>query len=522
MHMLAAGSLIDERYEILDTLGVGGFGAVFKARQKQFDRFVAVKFLNDVVLQQRDGAARFEREAKAISALKHVNIIGFYGYGVWQEAPYMVMEFFAGDSMQSRLSHGAMDAERALPVITQIFEGLSSAHAAGVVHRDLKPSNILLDKQDAVKIIDFGLAKLMPSYGVPGQKLTETGYTLGTCSYMPPEQALGVPVEPRADIYSAGCIMYEMLAGRPPFVADDNVAVMYMHINEQPKPLTELLPASRQSQALWFFVQKCMAKRPEDRYADARMALKDLDAIKRGQFERVQPPAVLGQSARPSKKSIGVRVATIIIAQVAAVSAGILVYESMQRKPVVHPANTALADYTQIFTVGKGRLLTLLTVDESRRTLQRLLTNAEQADAFPTAAKLDVICALAVVDSQKRTAPADYLQHLRDALALRRQVRSPSDDCLYYEDYKMARASRALGEPNLAETFANLGIQLHEPGARQLCSLELAEMAYASGDYKKAQSWAKNAAGDRLNRNERLRRDALVSGAKQALKNDSR
>lgn len=292
--MVPVAKIIDEKYEIVGTLGAGGFGAVYAANQLQLDRKVAVKTLNTTLLLEADGLARFEREAKAIGSLKHKNIVAIYGYGTFEQAPYMVMEFIEGTSIDRELrSAGKFEPMRALRLLRQILEGLSSAHAAGLIHRDLKPSNIMIahdpDGKEVVKLIDFGLAKLMPGYGIPGQKLTETGYTIGTCHYMAPEQAIGAPVDGRSDIYAAGCILYEMLTARPPFNADDNIAIMNQHLNSQPKAVTAELSAHYPRSAISAFVQNCMAKDPSQRYQNCSEALADIDAILDGNYMKVKP-----------------------------------------------------------------------------------------------------------------------------------------------------------------------------------------------------------------------------------------
>jgi serine/threonine protein kinase len=294
--MLPKGTLIDDRYEVVTTLGVGGFGAVFRAVHKQFDRCVAIKTLNTTLLQEPDGLPRFEREARAINELRHRNIVGFHGYGVWRQAPYMVMELIEGTSIEKILQDdGKIEPARALRILRQMLEGLSCAHAAGVVHRDLKPSNIMLtgdpDGREIVKIIDFGLAKLMPGYGVPGQKLTETGYALGTARYMPPEQALGGVIDQRADIYSAGCIFYQMLTGSAPYEADDNITIMFKHLNEQPQPLSKFIQPPAPVAALQTFIDNCIAKDSENRYQQCSDAIRDIDFMLEGRHSKVAPLA---------------------------------------------------------------------------------------------------------------------------------------------------------------------------------------------------------------------------------------
>jgi serine/threonine protein kinase len=292
--VLQLGEIVDGKYEIVSALGRGGFAAVYKARHLKMDRFVALKCLDGTLLQQPEGPARFEREAKALHTLRHKNIIGFYGYGVWNEAPYMVMEVAEGTALYDILRNNtAMPCDRAIKVITQVLEALGAAHRSGIIHRDLKPSNIILDADDNVKVIDFGLSKFAPGFGLPAQRLTETGLTVGSCHYMAPEQALGGDVDQRVDIYAAGCILYEMLAGKQPFDADEQVAVMYMHLNNEPPPLaTE--PAS-----IAVFVQNCMAKEPANRYADCDSALADLRGLLRGN-QVVSAPSTVRRKHSPA------------------------------------------------------------------------------------------------------------------------------------------------------------------------------------------------------------------------------
>lgn len=287
--MLQLGEIVDNKYEIVSALGRGGFGAVFKARHLQLGRFVALKCLDRSVLQQPQGLSRFEREAMAINALRHKNIIGFYGYGVWDESPYMVMELAEGTPLNELLNERAISSTRAIRIISQVFEALSAAHQLGVVHRDLKPSNIIIGKNDDVKVIDFGLAKLEPGYGLPAQKLTETGLTVGSCHYMAPEQALGGTIDHRVDIYAAGCILYEMLCGKRPFEAEDEVSVMYMQLNNEPAPLPMNSPS------ITAFVRNCMTKDPNQRYSECQEALADLNTIARGGEITAAPSIVPGR-----------------------------------------------------------------------------------------------------------------------------------------------------------------------------------------------------------------------------------
>lgn len=304
MLLLADGTTIDEKYKIVGTIGSGGFGSVYKAFQKQFDRYVALKVLNTNVLDESDGLLRFEREAKAMAGLQHKNIVAFYGYGVWQNAPYMVMELIEGASLQSRLhKFSRLDPLDAARILRQVCEGLSHAHANGVIHRDLKPSNIMLepgaDGRDIVKLIDFGLVKLMPGYGVPNQKLTEAGYAVGTCHYMSPEQCLGGSnIDHRADIYASASILYQVICGERPFDDEDVLKVMAAHINEAPKPLFKHAGSSALIDALQAIVNKGMAKDPEDRYQSSSEMAGDLGSVIRGESGK------LAQQGRTSQRLV--------------------------------------------------------------------------------------------------------------------------------------------------------------------------------------------------------------------------
>lgn len=283
MH-LTAGNVIDNRYEIVCPIASGGFAVVYKAYQKQFDRYVAIKVLDRYAMDDDDAVPRFEREAKAVSALRHRNIVSMYGYGIWQCAPYMVMELVEGQRLEDVINAaGKLEAMRATKLMLQVCEALGEAHKNGIIHRDLKPSNIMVakstDGSDVIKIIDFGLAKLLPGYGLPAQKLTETGTALGTCTYMAPEQCTGQPVDARADLYSAGCILYQCLAGKPPFAAEAQVAVMFMHLNEQHTPPLSASKRDIAANALNGIVAHALAKDPNDRYQTAADFTTDLTRV---------------------------------------------------------------------------------------------------------------------------------------------------------------------------------------------------------------------------------------------------
>jgi tetratricopeptide (TPR) repeat protein/predicted Ser/Thr protein kinase len=466
--MITAGTVIDDRYEVLAVLGVGGFGAVYKAAQKQFDRLVAIKTLNTTLLLERDGLARFEREAKAINALKHVNIVGFYGYGAWEQAPYMVMELVDGKSLEKLISQGPIEPRRALAIISQVFEGLASAHAAGVVHRDLKPSNILLTTEgagggDRVKIIDFGLARLMPAYGIPGQKLTETGYTLGSCHYMPPEQALGLGVDQRADIYSAGCVFYQMITGKLPFEGDDNIAVMFQHLNNQAAPLGNFLQPGSLTDALSNFVFNCMAKERDDRYQNCTEALDDLKAIQQGEFRKVQPLVVRPQTAR-RREAYKVSRGFVIASAAICLSFCICGFWFWRHQPDAPSSTTANSNARELY-VEVYRTLRRDGLESDRLTplVNRMFEIDATEHSLSAAQKLDATYALLLADEAKAfklhhelNATPERSQRLQQVLAFRKTVSGDTRSCNIYRDSAAIRYASDIGRNDLANEFSEI------------------------------------------------------------------
>jgi serine/threonine protein kinase len=264
--------LVDGKYEIGEQLGSGGMCTVYRAEHISLHREVAVKVLQDKLLKSDDAVARFQREAIAVSALKHPNIVQTFGAGMWDARPYLAMELLSGQSLYELLKkEGRLDAQRALPIFKQICDGLQHAHEQGIVHRDLKPSNVMLTADGGTKIVDFGIAKILPESGKEMQKLTQTGDLLGTLLYMSPEQLSGEPLDARSDLYSLGCMMYEVLEGTPPYTAEAPLAVINKHLsNAVPSP-------TNCDEKLGMIVARLMAKRPEDRIETAAELRRVLD-----------------------------------------------------------------------------------------------------------------------------------------------------------------------------------------------------------------------------------------------------
>jgi eukaryotic-like serine/threonine-protein kinase len=237
-------------YEILSTLGAGGFGEVYKARDTRLDRTVAIKILPSADPELR---ARFEREAKAIAALQHPHICTLYDVGHQDGTDYLVMEYLDGETLADRLTRGPLKIDEALKTAINIADALNAAHRAGFVHRDLKPANVMLTNSGA-KLLDFGLAKLRPQSPISGFStaatqdawpLTSQGSWLGTLQYMAREQVEGKEADARSDIFAFGAVVYEIVTGKRAFEGKSQGSVIAAILERQPPPLSTLAPAAR-------------------------------------------------------------------------------------------------------------------------------------------------------------------------------------------------------------------------------------------------------------------------------------
>jgi eukaryotic-like serine/threonine-protein kinase len=264
------GKVLDSKYELLEQLGQGGMGAVYKARRRHIGDEVAVKILLEKYLEGREATERFRREARAAAMLRHPNIVAIYDFseGAGSDAPaYIVMELIDGVSLRTRLRRERkIDFDRAVAIMQGTCAGVSSAHRRGIIHRDLKPDNIIIaaphspGEPETVKVIDFGIAKLREVDS--GASLTQTGILVGTPYYMSPEQCLGEPLDQRSDVYSLGAILYEMLDGSPPFTGPTTTSVVAKHLSEVPRSLDQQgIPAALNDVCLC-----ALAKNPDERY----------------------------------------------------------------------------------------------------------------------------------------------------------------------------------------------------------------------------------------------------------------
>jgi serine/threonine protein kinase len=270
-------------YEIQSLLGAGGMGEVYRARDTTLGRDVAIKVVPAFHSRDTDRLRRFEQEARAAAALNHPNILAVFQMGTYEGSPYLVSELLQGRTLREHLMHGMMPLGRAIEYSVQIAHGLSAAHEKGIVHRDLKPENLLVTKEGRVKILDFGLAKLIQDSPIPDQDaptltgITEPGVVMGTVGYMSPEQVRGDTTDRRTDIFTFGAILYEMLTGKRAFQKPTSAETKTAILNEEPRALSQAAP--NVSTAMQRVVNRCLEKNPEQRFQSASDLAFALDAI---------------------------------------------------------------------------------------------------------------------------------------------------------------------------------------------------------------------------------------------------
>jgi serine/threonine protein kinase len=270
-------------YVIVSLAGAGGMGEVYRARDGRLNREVAIKVLPAAFARDPERLRRFQQEAQAVAALNHPNILAIHDFGDHEGSPYIVTEFLEGETLRDRMRPGALPMRKATEYGEQVARGLAAAHEKGIVHRDLKPENIFITRDGRVKILDFGLAKLARSEGIPATDAetlvsqTEPGVVMGTAGYMSPEQVKGQTADQRSDLFSFGAILYEMLSGRRAFRGDTSVETMSAILKEDPPELTETnrsVPPVMER-----IVRHCLEKNPEERFQSARDVAFNLQSL---------------------------------------------------------------------------------------------------------------------------------------------------------------------------------------------------------------------------------------------------
>lgn len=286
---------ISERFETLSILGSGGMGTVYKVKDKSLDQIFALKVLRPELAGDREAVQRFKQEIEAAHKLSHSNLVNVYDYGISKDgAPYFVMDFVEGESLADVMSRELnMNFRRIISLLVQVCDALKHAHENGIVHRDLKPTNILVTTTgdfgtELVKIVDFGIAKILPPPGKDTASLTKTAEIFGSPAYMSPEQCKGERVDHRGDIYSLGCVMFEMLIGQPPFLRENPVKTILAHIYDTPPPVALKLLGLENRHDIEAVINACLAKEPSERYDSIDQLAQDLALLADGKEPKIR------------------------------------------------------------------------------------------------------------------------------------------------------------------------------------------------------------------------------------------
>jgi serine/threonine protein kinase/Tol biopolymer transport system component len=352
---LAPGARLGS-YEVLSVIGVGGMGEVYKAHDSKLGRVVAIKTLPDPVARDTDRIARFEREARALAALNHPNIAVLYGLEYAGDRQFLVMEFVDGETLAERVTHGPLLVEDALQIALQIAEALETAHEAGIIHRDLKPANVKIARDERVKVLDFGLAKIMepdpaaadltrsPSVNA---MVSRSHVILGTAAYMSPEQAKGVGADRRSDVFSFGVVFYEMLTGRRPFEGETAPEILASVLMREPD--FAALPANVDSR-ISELVRRCLDKTPKRRWQAIGDVRAEIELVLTNPRRAVTSDASVA-STRPLWKRIMPIAATALVASAFGIITGW--YARPTRPLAVARSSFTLAEGQQFTTTGR-------------------------------------------------------------------------------------------------------------------------------------------------------------------------
>lgn len=337
---------LGDKYEVEQLLGRGGMGAVYRVRHKALGKVFAVKVLNPQLMKDAASLKRFEQEASAASKLTHANLAAVYDYGKGDAgAPFIVMDYLDGKSLDDVIkTEGYLDQPRALDLLIQAAEAISHAHMKGLIHRDIKPANLIVTNHNGaelLKLVDFGIAKVVSHENAPTQNLTQTGEIFGSPMYMSPEQCQGMRLDARSDIYSFGCVMYEALMGSPPFRGDNPIQTILKHINATPDSFEQRRPDLNLLPGFDAIVMRCLEKDPDMRYQTMDQLREDLVALHDGRPLK----------AKPSRKvvsrdvSISSRPVVVGLLSCTAVLIGIVAWQNLA-PPAVTPV-TAVAPVTR-------------------------------------------------------------------------------------------------------------------------------------------------------------------------------
>ncbi len=319
---LSAGQKLG-RYTVVDSIGSGGMGSVYRARDEKLERFVAIKILSPGLVTDDESRRRFRKEALALAKLSHPHIAAVHDVGEQEGVDYLVMECVPGETLSELIKAGPLSVERATAILLEIAGALEEAHEQGVVHRDLKPANVIVTPKGHAKVLDFGIAKLLAPGASDATASLETGFLIGTPLYMSPEQALGNTVDARTDLWSLGVIYFQLLAGRTPFEGDSNIAILHAIINDPPTLLRALRPDAPQLADQ--IIARCLRKDPARRYQSAAEIVRDASAL----LAQVSSSA---QGLAPKRQSRSIALAAIVALVVTLLAAAWFVHRSSRRQ----------------------------------------------------------------------------------------------------------------------------------------------------------------------------------------------
>ena len=350
VHGIARDTVVDERYKVLNRIGSGGMADVYCAEDLQLGRRVALKLLYRRFAEDEEFVERFRREASSAAGLQHPNVVAVFDRGEFDGTYYIAMEFLEGRSLKQVVrQEGALEPDRAIDLVIQILKAARFAHRRGIVHRDIKPHNVIVDDEGRAKVTDFGIARAGAS------DMTETGSIMGTAQYLSPEQAQGHPVDARADLYSIGVVLYELLTGRVPFDAESAVTIALKQVSEEPVPPSELNPAV--SDQLEDVVMRALQKDPAYRFADAEEFITALEAARgippgTGEYTRIAPhtgtypglPGAVAELERQDRRNL--RWLWWLLALLALVGIGIGAYLLLVPEKVAVPKVVGLRSAT--------------------------------------------------------------------------------------------------------------------------------------------------------------------------------
>ena len=484
------GTVIGGKYRVIESIGIGGMGSVYRAEHVEIGRTVAVKLLHSHLLENNEYVQRFQREARVASKLMHPNAVTAFDFGIEGNNPYLVMPYVEGRLLKTiLLENGPLSLEKISAILTQIGGALDDAHDLGIVHRDLKPDNIMIlnrpGKTDWAWVLDFGIAKpLDPLGGDKDAGITRTGMFIGTPQYMAPEQALGQPVDLRTDIYALGIILFQMLTGDLPFKSSSPVEVLMQHVHAEPFQARSFKPELNIPESVSNVVQKALSKEPANRHQSVRAMVEDFNAAMRG--DTVAPA---GASKKPSKFKIPAPAIYGAVSLIAAVGIGGYIYANQEEAPSLAPKTPVTAKQIAADPSAKEdrRLdeensLAALAGEDKKPSADAELENLEQADRARRAA----------ADSAKADAERTAAAEKAKAEQARIETAKAEQQRLELEKQELAKAEQARIEQ------AKIEQAKIEQARLEQARLEQVKLDQANAERAKADAAAKRKADDDL------------------------